>query len=112
VHVHPELPAALRPVKWTPERGTFEGEPVMLSFSSADGRKRLQAVTRFEQQGERLARGRPDRYRPETGREVRAALGLEVGPIPYRFREPGKANAQRRRSRRRQPAGKRKGGRR
>jgi RNA polymerase sigma-70 factor (ECF subfamily) len=85
VHVHPELPAALRPQKWSSERGTFEGEPVMLSFSLQDGRKRLMAVTRFEQHGGRLARVRAYCYSPETVREVGDALGLEVGAVPYRF---------------------------
>src|SRR5262249_13707259 len=81
-----ELPAALRPQKWSSERGIFEGEPVMLSFSVEDGRKRLQAVTRFEQQGDRLARVRAYCYCPETVREVGEALGLAVGGARCRSR--------------------------
>ena len=88
VHVHPELPQALRPSRWRAERGTFEGEPLMLSFEVQARRKLLRAVTRFEEQAGRVARVRAYCYSPETVREIGEALGLQIGDAPYRFQGP------------------------
>ncbi len=84
VHVHPELPAEIRPEKFVNERGHFQGEAVMLSFSLGTGRKLLEAVARLEERDGRITRVRAYNFCPETVREVGDALGLEVGAIPYR----------------------------
>jgi len=93
VHVHPELPAEVRPKKWWNERAMFKGESVMLSFSTDQGRKLLQAVTRLEEEEARIARVRSYIFSPETVREVAEELHLTAGPIFYRypFAEPGRS---------------------
>jgi len=85
VHVHPELPAEMRPKKWWNERAIFRGEPVMLSFSADQGEKLLQAITRLEEHEGQIARVRSYIFSPETVREVAEELHLAVGPILYRY---------------------------
>jgi RNA polymerase sigma-70 factor (ECF subfamily) len=85
VHVHPDLPAHLRPKKWENEAITFEGERVMLSFSSDGGARLLQSVTRFEEVEGRISRIRAYYLCPETMRAVGEVLGLAVGPGMYRL---------------------------
>jgi RNA polymerase sigma-70 factor (ECF subfamily) len=84
VHVHPELAPEIRPKKWWNERAIFRGEPVMLSFSTAEGGKLLQAVTRLEERDGQIARVRAYLFSPETVSEVAQELNMTVGQILYR----------------------------
>jgi RNA polymerase sigma-70 factor (ECF subfamily) len=88
VHVHPELPAEMRPPRYRNERGTFAGEPVMLSFVEFAGSRLLMSVTRLVEEDGRIARIRAYNFSPEVIGEVGTALGLAVGHVPYRFPTP------------------------
>jgi len=85
VHVHPNLPAELRPKKWENEAATLFGERVMLSFSTETGTRLLQSVTRFEEVDDRISRIRAYYLCPETMQEVGKTLKLPVGQIPHRI---------------------------
>ena len=84
-HVHPELPEALRPKRWEAESAVFRGEPVMLSFSTEFGGRKLQSLTRVEERDGRVARVRAYYMCPETMQEVAAELGQPLGPVLYRL---------------------------
>ena len=85
VHVHPDLPAAMRPPKFVNERAIFQGEPVMLAFMSQGDLKLLMAVIRFEEEDALISRIRAYNFSPDVMREMAAALGLAAGFVPYRF---------------------------
>jgi len=85
VHVHPDLPAHLRPKKWENEAVSFEGERVMLSFSTDTGARVLQSVTRFEEVEGRISRIRAYYLCPDTMRAIGEALDLPVGGGMYRL---------------------------
>ena len=85
VHVHPDLPAELRPPKFVNERATFNGEPVLLGFLTAGDAKFLMAVVRFEEEDDRISRIRAYNFSPEVIAEVGGELGLTAGIVPYRF---------------------------
>jgi RNA polymerase sigma-70 factor (ECF subfamily) len=85
VNVHPDLPADVRPPKWLNERVVLAGEPIILGFMpTAEGRL-LQGITRFEEEGGKIAHVRSYCFSPELTAEVAGALGLAVGWIPYRL---------------------------
>ena len=88
VHVHPDMPAELRPPKFINERATFKGEPILLGFMVHGDSKLLMAVVRFEEEDERISRIRAYNFSPEVIREVGAELGLTAGFVPYRFPFP------------------------
>ena len=85
VHVHPDLPAELRPPKFVNERIAFKGEPMMLGFMVHGDSKLLMAVARFEEEAGRISRIRSYNFSPEVIQEVGAELGLAAGFVPYRF---------------------------
>ena len=88
VHVHPDLPAQLRPPKFVNERTTFKGEPMVLGFMVHGESKLLMAVVRFEEEDGRISRIRAYNFSPEVIQEVGAELGLTAGVVPYRFPFP------------------------
>ena len=88
VHVHPDLPAELRPPKFVNERAVFDGEPMMLGFIVQGGEKFLMAIARFEELDGRIARLRAYNFTPEVLQEVGTELGFAVGQVPYRFPTP------------------------
>jgi len=88
VHVHPELPEAIRPKPWENQFIEFEGEPMMLCFTDEDGGRKLVSVTRFEEEEGKIARVRPYYFCPDTIREVGRRLGHEVYTGLYRFPAP------------------------
>ncbi len=85
VHVHPDLPADLRPPKFVNERATFRGEPMVLGFMVLGDSKLLMTVIRFEEQDGLIARIRAYNFSPEVIQEVGAELGRAAGFVPYRF---------------------------
>ena len=85
VHVHPDVPAELRPPKFVNERAAFRGEPVVLGFLVQDNLKLLMNVIRFEEQDEHIAKIRAYDFSPELIQEVGAELSLAAGFVPYRF---------------------------
>jgi RNA polymerase sigma-70 factor (ECF subfamily) len=85
VNVHPDLPPDQRPPKWTNERVIFQGEPIVLGFMPLPDGRRLQGITRFEEEDGKIARIRSYCFSPEAAAEVAETLGLTVGWIPYRF---------------------------
>jgi RNA polymerase sigma-70 factor (ECF subfamily) len=91
VHVHPDLPAEMRPPKFVNERAIYKGEPIMLAFLVDGGFRLLMAVVRFEELDGQIARIRAYDFSPEVIQEVAADLGLAAGLVPYRFPtlEPG-----------------------
>jgi RNA polymerase sigma-70 factor (ECF subfamily) len=88
VHVHPDLPAELRPPKFVNERAIFRGEPMMLGFMEHGDSKLLMAVARFEEEAGRIALIRSYNFSPEVIQEAGKELGLEAGFVPYRFPTP------------------------
>lgn len=86
---HPEWPDAYQRESRRIARATFEGEPILLGFSTRGGREALEAVFRFEEEDGRIARIRAYGFCPETMREVGAALGLRVRNGIYRAPTPG-----------------------
>ena len=86
VHVHPELPAEMRPPRWTNERAIFAGEPIVSSFAPGDrGERQLQSVTRFEERANRIAVIRSYVFCREVVREIGAATALTVEQIFYQL---------------------------
>jgi len=85
VHVHPDLPAEMRPPKFVNERATFKGEPMVLGFLEAGDAKLLMNVIRFEEHDGLIARIRAYDFSPELIQEVGAELGRAAGFVPYRF---------------------------
>ena len=88
VNVHPDLPPDLRPPKWANERVMFEGEPIVLGFMPLPDGRRLQGITRFEEEEGKIAGIRSYCFSPELAAELAQRLGVEVGWIPYRFPTP------------------------
>jgi RNA polymerase sigma-70 factor (ECF subfamily) len=87
-HGHAEWPPAFQPESQRIERALFEGEPVVLCFTTRRGREALEQVLRLEEHDGRIARLRGYAFCPETMREVGAALGLEVRTGLYRYPTP------------------------
>jgi RNA polymerase sigma-70 factor (ECF subfamily) len=89
---HPEWPAPFQYEAARLERAVYEGEPLVLGFTTRRGREALEQVLRFEEQDGRIARLRGYAFCPETMREVAAALDLPVRTGLYRYPtpEPGK----------------------
>jgi RNA polymerase sigma-70 factor (ECF subfamily) len=85
VHVHPELPADLRPPKWINRVVEFRGEWVALGLLPSASGGTLQGVNRFEEAEGKVSRIRSYCFAPETIAEVAANLGLQAGNVPYRF---------------------------
>ena len=85
VHVHPDLPADLRPPKFLNERATLNGEPLLLGFIVHGDTKLLMAVVRFEEEDGHISRIRAYNFSPEVIQEAAAELGLTAGVVPYRF---------------------------
>jgi hypothetical protein len=79
------VPPDKRPAKWVNERVEFRGESIVLGFMPLPDRRRLQGITRFEEEDGKIARIRSYCFSPETAAEVAEELGLAVGWIPYRF---------------------------
>jgi RNA polymerase sigma-70 factor, ECF subfamily len=88
VHVHPDMPAELRPPKFFNERATFKGEPILLGFLVHGDSKLLMAVVRFEEEDGRISRIRAYNFSPDVIQELGADLGLTAGFVPYRFPAP------------------------
>ncbi len=85
VHVHPDLPAQMRPPKFVNERTTYNDEPMMLCFLGHGDLRLLMAIARFEEQDGQIARIRAYNFSPEVLREVGGDLSLKTGFVPYRF---------------------------
>jgi RNA polymerase sigma-70 factor, ECF subfamily len=88
VHVHPDMPADMRPPRWVNERALFRDEPVALGLLPLAEGRLLQGVTRFEEHDGMVASIRSYCFSPETAKEIADDLGLAVGMIPYRFPTP------------------------
>jgi RNA polymerase sigma-70 factor (ECF subfamily) len=88
VHVHPDMPAEMRPPKFVNERVIYKGEPMLLGFLVQGDMKLLMAVARFEEHDGRIARIRAYNFSPEVIQEVGAELGVASGFMPYRFPTP------------------------
>jgi hypothetical protein len=90
---HPEWPAELQYTGSRLERVEFEGEPILLGFTTRRGREALEQVLRIEEVEGRIARLRGYAFCPETMREVGAALGQRVRTGLYRYptAAPGRA---------------------
>jgi RNA polymerase sigma-70 factor (ECF subfamily) len=82
---HPEWPAELQYSGSRLERADFEGEPVILGFTTRRGREALEQVLRIEEVDDRIARLRGYAFCPETMREVGKGLGLSVRTGFYRY---------------------------
>lgn len=85
VHVHPDMPAELRPPKFVNQRVIFEGEPMLLGFLVQGDSRFLMAVVRFEEEAGQISRIRAYNFSPEVIQEVGGGLGLAAGVVPYRF---------------------------
>jgi hypothetical protein len=85
VHVHPDLPAELRPPKFVNERAILMGEPTLLGFMVQGDSKLLMAVVRIEEEDGQISRIRAYNFSPEVIQEVAADLGIMAGVVPYRF---------------------------
>jgi RNA polymerase sigma-70 factor (ECF subfamily) len=85
VHVHPDIPAEMRPPKWTNTRSEFHGEQVMLSFMPPSHGATLQAVMRFEEEDGKIAAIRSYCFSPELMEEIAQELGHQRGGILYRL---------------------------
>lgn len=85
VHVHPDIPAEMRPPKWINRRVALRGEEVMLSFMPPSHGETLQAVMRFEEEDGKIASIRSYCFSPELIEEIAQDLGLARGGILYRF---------------------------
>lgn len=82
---HPEWPAPFRYESARIERAELDGEPLVLGFTTRNGREALEQVLRFEEEEGRILRLRGYAFCPETMREVAAALGLKVRTGLYRY---------------------------
>ena len=89
---HPEWPAPLHYEAARLERVLFDGEPIVLGFTTRRGREALEQVLRIEEADGGIARLRGYAFCPETMREVGERLGLRVRTGLYRYPtpEPGK----------------------
>jgi RNA polymerase sigma-70 factor (ECF subfamily) len=85
---HPEWPAPFRYESARIERRVFEGEPLVLGFTTRGGREALEQVLRLEEVDGRILRIRGYAFCPETMREVAAALGLPLRTGLYRYPTP------------------------
>jgi RNA polymerase sigma-70 factor, ECF subfamily len=85
---HPEWPPAFQYENARIERALFEGEPLLLGFTTRRGREALEQVLRIEERDGGIARLRGYAFCPETMRAVGAALGLHVRTGLYRFPTP------------------------
>jgi RNA polymerase sigma-70 factor, ECF subfamily len=85
IHVHPELPAHIRPPKWVNRIVAFQGEWIVLGLLPPANGGTLQGVNRFEEADGKIARIRSYCFSPETIAEIATELGLRAGVIPYRF---------------------------
>jgi len=88
VHVHPDMPAEIRPPKWSNACVDFRGEPIVLGFMPSPDGRMLQGITRFEEADRRIARIRSYCFSRELAEEVAGELGLRVGWIPHRLPTP------------------------
>jgi len=88
VNVHPDMPADMRPPKWTNTCVEFRGEAIILGFMPLPDGAVLQGITRFEETDGKISRIRSYCFSPETAQEIAEEFGLKVGWIPYRFPTP------------------------
>jgi len=90
---HPEWPAELQYTGSRLERADFDGEPIVLGFTTRRGREALEQVLRIEEVDGGIARLRGYAFCPETMREVGEKLGLRVRTGLYRYptAAPGQA---------------------
>ena len=90
---HPEWPAELQYTGSRLERVDFDGEPIVLGFTTRRGREALEQVLRIEEVDGGIARLRGYAFCPETMREVGEKLGLRVRTGLYRYptAAPGQA---------------------
>ncbi len=82
---HPEWPAELQYTGARLARADFEGEAIILGFTTRRGREALEQVLRIEEVDGQVARLRGYAFCPETMREVGKALGLHVRTGFYRY---------------------------
>ena len=82
---HPEWPAELQYTGSRLERADFEGEPIILGFTTRRGSEALEQVLRIEEMDGQIARLRGYAFCPETMREVGEKLGLHVRTGFYRY---------------------------
>ena len=85
---HPEWPAPFRYESARIERRDYDGEPLVLGFTTRGGREALEQVLRFEEVDGRILRIRGYAFCPETMREVAGALGLPLRTGLYRYPTP------------------------
>lgn len=88
LHGHREWPPEFQRESKRIERAEFEGEPIMLAFSTYKGREALESIYRFEEQDGRIARIRSYAFCPETMRALGEALGVRVRTGIYRAPTP------------------------
>jgi RNA polymerase sigma-70 factor, ECF subfamily len=85
---HPEWPPAFQYEDARIARGVFEGEPLLLGFTTRRGREALEQVLRIEERDAGIARLRGYAFCPETMRAVGESLGLPVRTGLYRYPTP------------------------
>ena len=85
---HPEWPPAFRYENARMERAVFEGEPILLGFTTRGGKEALEQVLRIEEREGGIARLRGYAFCPETMRAVGESLGLRVRTGLYRYPTP------------------------
>jgi hypothetical protein len=85
---HPEWPPAFRYENARMERAVFEGEPILLGFTTRGGKEALEQVLRIEERDGGIARLRGYAFCPETMRAVGESLGLRVRTGLYRYPTP------------------------
>jgi RNA polymerase sigma-70 factor (ECF subfamily) len=90
---HPEWPAELQYTGSRLARADFDGEPLILGFTTRRGREALEQVLRIDEVDGRIARLRGYAFCPETMREVGARLGLRVRTGLYRYPTPAPGRA-------------------
>jgi RNA polymerase sigma-70 factor (ECF subfamily) len=88
VHGHAEWPPQFQPDRVRLQRAEVDGEPVLLSIATRDGREALEVVFRFEERDGRIARLRAYGFCPETICAVGEQLGLPVFTGIYRAPTP------------------------
>ncbi|MEX2207686.1 MAG: RNA polymerase sigma factor [Myxococcota bacterium] len=88
VNGHAEWPPQLQPESVRLQRVEYEGEPILLSFTSSRGREALFAAYRVEEQDGRIARLRIYGFCPETMRALGDAFGVRVVTGLYHAPEP------------------------
>lgn len=85
---HPEWPAPFRYESARLARGAFEGEPILLGFTTRRGKEALEQVLRIDERDGGIARLRGYAFCPETMRAIGDALGLPVRTGLYRYPTP------------------------